>query len=69
MLLRDVPQHLGAAAVREHEVQQDDVEVGPPHPFPRLGHGRRRGDFVAEVLELVPEHLGQGLIILDDEDT
>jgi signal transduction histidine kinase len=66
--LADLSAQVAAVAVGQHDVEQDDVGLDPVERLARALDGARHLRVEPVALEMLGERLGDGLLVLDDQD-
>ena len=64
----EAPAEVEAVPVREHDVEDHRVERLTPGGRESLGHRLPRGHHVARALQVLAEHVGEGAVVVVDQD-
>ena len=66
--LADAAADFEPVGVGQHQVEHQRVELLALQPLLALARGRRRGNAKARGAEIVADHAGEALVVVDDED-
>ncbi len=66
--LADAAADFEPVGVGQHQVEHQRVELLALQPLLALARGRRGGDAKARVAEIVADHAGEALVVVDDEN-